>query len=338
MGVNWSLYNQKLTANGVTERDRIITVARRDFETVAPSNPGFEPNAMRNGMPQRLMINRKSGTPDYECLVAAFPGEEIRIGDLIEIGDKHWLVTSFRQGEKIQSCATMTLCNHKFRWLDFDKKVCECWGITNSPYSRYSRPESIVNTAYNVSQCLLPYNTDTNKLHIDKRFILWTGYDRDGNEIPYVYKITSVVKKNAEYGANNIISLDVERDVANANDSIAEMIADYDLGFTDSNVVGSGARAKIVGAGTVRMGASARVLNAEFYNSDGVRVNDISAVWAVTAQGGGALPDGITYEADGTTISLSTAANKSLLGEVIVITVTDNNELFAMAEKSVEVI
>lgn len=47
--LDWSHYNARLGINGISDRDRIIQKAKDNFQVKVISNPGYQPNATRNG-------------------------------------------------------------------------------------------------------------------------------------------------------------------------------------------------------------------------------------------------------------------------------------------------
>ena len=92
--LDWSHYNARLGVNGTSERDRIIQKAKDNFQSKVLSNPGYQPNATRNGTPQRFLVDRTEVA--YKIKVIAFPDEKLYVGDTLEIMGEHFIVIETR--------------------------------------------------------------------------------------------------------------------------------------------------------------------------------------------------------------------------------------------------
>ena len=56
----WDDYEARLTVNGDTERDRVITIAKESFSNQIVDNPAYRESSKRNGTTQALVIQAQS--------------------------------------------------------------------------------------------------------------------------------------------------------------------------------------------------------------------------------------------------------------------------------------
>ena len=119
--LDWSHYNARLGINGVSDRDRIIQKAKDNFQVKVISNPGYQPNATRNGTPQRFLVDRTEVA--YKIKVIAFPDENLYVGDILEIMDEHFIVVETRVVDEIH--ITGTACLHTTHSTDLHYRPLE---------------------------------------------------------------------------------------------------------------------------------------------------------------------------------------------------------------------
>lgn len=80
--LDWSHYNTRLSVNGSSDRDRVIQKAKDNFLVKVLNNPGYQPNATRNGESQRFLVDRTEVA--YKIKVIAFPDENLYVGDKLQ--------------------------------------------------------------------------------------------------------------------------------------------------------------------------------------------------------------------------------------------------------------
>ena len=112
----WELYETKLNAYGETTRERQLEQAREDFYREAVKNPAYH-KALRNGVEQDFLIQRTDKTERFK--ITAFPGDDLNIGDYVEVWGETFLVYQTRVQNTLNKTGILWLCNHKFRWIKF---------------------------------------------------------------------------------------------------------------------------------------------------------------------------------------------------------------------------
>jgi hypothetical protein len=173
----------------------------------------------------------------------------------------------------------------------------------------------------------MPYNDDTIRIHLDKRFIIDAGYDREGNLAPQVYKILSKKVQTTDPGSGKLLFFIAEADEYDpAIDNIHEMVANYIPPLPD--IPQGQPYCEIVGTGTVMVGRS-RVLEAVFYDEDGNTETGVTPAWTVTPA------DGVSFSESGVQLTLN-ASKKAEAGNKITVTVTATGHV--PAERVVKVV
>lgn len=325
--LDWSHYNARLGINGVSDRDRIIQKAKDNFQVKVISNPGYQPNATRNGAPQRFLVDRTEVA--YKIKVIAFPDENLYVGDILEIMDEHFIVVETRVVNEIHITGTAWLCNHLFRFQNGTSDIIERWGVLDSGvYSTTLKGNNTVQSLHKQFKVYLPYDEDTAKLYIDKRIAGGVNYDANGDEILTCYIYTGEDPISRSYGKNgHLLIMNVESVEYDASrDNAKERICDY---IAPSEPPTAGTLCKIVGRDTLRIGAYRTYLAQFFKNSGGVDEEAVPS-WSVT---GAAY--GIQYSVKDGALIISVDANDALIGTKLTVELNDGGE--RSAYKKVEV-
>ncbi|MFA6728937.1 MAG: hypothetical protein WCS17_12110, partial [Prevotella sp.] len=161
----WEDYEARLTVNGDTERDSIVTVAKESFTNQIVDNPAYRALATRNGTAQALVIQAQSGTP-YKADVFAMPGDLLYSGDLIENDGEHWLVVETNTTNPIQVTGTAWLCNQLFKFQNGTTTIIEKHGVFDDGTYSLSKDDKIV-TLKNKTSFYLPYDDNTKFVFVD---------------------------------------------------------------------------------------------------------------------------------------------------------------------------
>lgn len=262
--MTWDLYETKLHAYGHTKRERQLEQAREDFLREAVGNPAYH-KALRNGVEEDFLITRTDKTERFK--ITAFPGNELNIGDYIEVWGETFLVYQTRVQDTLNVTGILWLCNHKFRWQNFDSTIIERWGILDSGvYSTTIRGEDEVKYTNKQYKMILPLDEDTRKIHLDKRFAVDKMFDRNGKEILNVYQITGYDATSENFGDGaHILYLNLRSDEYNDDtDNVEEMICDY---IEPEEEITTPLKSEIVGPSRIRVGTSKKY-RARFYDAD----------------------------------------------------------------------
>ena len=101
----------------------------------------------------------------------------------------YWLIIGFPGTNGIYEKATMSLCQFKLRWQNFEGQIIERWAYTED-FTKYSNGLTGNNTLTigdNQYGLTLPIDSETKKLKRDMRFPI----DFDDSEQPDIYKLTN---------------------------------------------------------------------------------------------------------------------------------------------------
>lgn len=312
----WELYETKLKAYGETKRDRQLEQAREDFYREAVGNPAYH-KALRNGVEEDFLIQRTDKTERFK--ITAFPGNELNIGDYIEVFDETFLVYQTRVQDTLNRTGILWLCNHKFRWQNFSSEIIERWGVLDSGvYSTTIRGEADLRYKNKQFKLILPLDEETQKLYIDKRIAVDKMFDSRGNEILNVYQITGYDATGENFGQNaHILYCNLRSDEFNPNtDNVDEVICDYIS--PDGNTVTDETllECEITGPSEIRLG-SKRKYSAVFYDAERNIVTDIVPIWSA-----GETAPTIDIYKDGDKYVIDVPDDLDLLGESVEIHLT----------------
>lgn len=322
-----------MSAKGVTARDRAIGNARYDFERKVVDNPGYVGEATRNGVPQRFLVTRSDVT--YRCSITAYPGEDLAPGDIIEFEGTHWIMYQTRITNSVQISGTAWLCNHKFRFQTFSSEIHERWGVLDSGvYSTSRTSDSTIMSLDMQYRIFLPGDPVTELIHEDQRIATDKWVDQNGNPILLVYAITGRDRISKSYGDEaHLLVLNARNSPYNPEkDNFEEMVCDYISEDIMTNLEdGPLPSLAIDGRNYIRIGSS-RTYKPVLYLND-VQLDEIptNMNWHIVGPGeivAGEQPD---------RISIKLPDSKSLVGEVISLTVSDPEGRYHAGSLEIEV-
>lgn len=322
----WELYETKLNAYGETTRERQLEQAREDFYREAIKNPAYH-KALRNGVEQDFLIQRTDKTERFK--ITAFPGEDLNIGDYIEVWGETFLVYQTRVQTTLNKTGILWLCNHKFRWQSFTPEIIERWGILDSGvYSTTIRGEDDVKYKNKQFKMIVPLDEETIKLYVDKRIAVDKMYDKRGNKILNVYQITGYDATGENFGeGSHILYLNLRSDEYDDNtDNYDEVICDYIAQGEETEPQESELACSIKGASAIRIGTN-RKYTPVFLDSEGEEISGVTPVWSSDE-----LPNGITSSESGGKLVISVADEVGLIGNSFKIYLTADGYMTASAD------
>lgn len=329
----WEDYEARLTVNGDTERDRVITVAKESFSDQIVDNPAYRGSSKRNGTSQPLVIQAQPKTP-YKADIFTMPGGSLYAGDLIENEGEHWLVVETNTTNPIQTTGTAWLCNQLFKFQNGTTTIIEKYGVFDDGTYSLSKDDKIV-ILKNKTTFYLPYDDDTKFAFVDKRLATNVTYNKSAELELLCWSITSVNIKPNNYGAgSHLLELNVQSSAYDATkDSIENMVCDY-ISNSSGGSTGVLLPCSITSSrSSIRTGTSYTYV-VTFYKADGVTVdNTVAAAWSVSP-----TIVGITSTPNGNSITISVANNDDLVGSTFVLSVTDSGGLYNTTTYNVEVV
>lgn len=329
----WEDYEARLTVNGDTERDSIITVAKESFSDQIVDNPAYRASSTRNGTPQALVIQAQKKTP-YKADVFAMPGDSLYSGDLIENDGEHWLVVETNTTNPIQITGTVWLCNQLFKFQNGSTTIIEKYGVFDDGTYSLSKDDQIV-TSSNKTSFYLPYDNDTKLIFTTKRLATDVVYNKSGEEELLCWSVSGINPKSKNYGVgSHLLELIVDSSAYDsAKDSLSNMVCDY-ISNSGGGSTGELLPCSITTArSSIRTGTS-YTYAVTFYKADGVTIDDsVVAAWSVSP-----TITGVTSTPNGNSIKISVENNDDLVGSTFVLSVTDSNGLYNIVTYKVEVV
>lgn len=327
-------YKGYLGINGCDTRSRNIEAARSDLWKYAAGSPDYQPDVLRNGVPQPMLLTR--GGENHSYNVICLPGDDLYAGDLIDAFGEKWLVMEARADTTTHKTGRMLQCNHCFRFQNFSSDIIEIWGIIDqSGYSSTVTGTNQMQTSEEQVAIYMPYNDDTMKIFVDKRLASHIGYDQTGRMILNTYRITSCSPTSNSFNhCDHLLSLKAVRDVySDTADNLELMICDY---IAPSSVVPDEPNpvllpCHIQGTPELMIGRS-RTLTPLFYQADGMTpADDIVAVWLCPEI------DGVTYESTDGVLVLRAINDADLIGTSFEVVLSDEQGLYQSCAVVVEV-
>lgn len=306
--------------------------AKERLRRELPKSINYEPDVIINGIRMPLVIT--STRESDVCRIMSMPDDNFEIGDTVKYNNEHWLVTVKTTSTKIQCVGEMTMCNQLFRFQDHDGITHEYWGIYGESYQQ-RQMGSVIFEGVGKIFGYLPYNEHTKKIYTDQRFVMHEGFDKNGKPIPIVYKTVKVEPTNTKYGRNHIIALEMTRDVAQDNDSLSEMIANYDEVAANVKPNLTYAVCKIIGGEVVRAGGNTRVLTPQFLSKDVNVSSSVVPVWEYKFPD--ELKEYIRCDINEGRLSIS-VSDGAHIGSKITVILRDQEGLSTPCKKYIEVI
>lgn len=281
MGINWSLYEERLLVNGATTRERIISAEIEMLSKRMLDSPALKTVSV-DGVEKQMLI--LSSDLESEKTFKLLPGDTINIGDIILWNEMHWLVTRIDFDDELTRDGRIVQCNRQIRWQNPKSlEIIERWCLVTKPYTSNIDAGATLSVSEREFKVQLPYDAETRLLDLDKRFMLEII---DGKT--RTYKCTSVDQNTNKYQDidGGFIVLNLTQDESGrTNDNAGLMICDYinpaEVSPATPPPPGS-LKCEIIGRSIVRAGLGARSYRAVFLLEDGVTEdNSIAAVWSV---------------------------------------------------------
>lgn len=210
-----------------TRKEAAVREIKRNLTRELQTSIHYETETLRNGVPQNLVVT--SAKANDECDVFAMPDETILVGDIIDCYSQKWIIVEVIPVNTLQLRGKMKLCNHLFKFQDFSGIVFERWGVLDpGVYSTTQKSSNKLVVEDSQYKVYLPSDEYTNKLFVDKRFSTGVCYDKNGDKILRVYRITRIDDVSESWGEGKLIVAYVRSDVFNpTEDDIETGICNY---------------------------------------------------------------------------------------------------------------
>lgn len=325
---------------------------RKDRAEDYTTSIGYIHDALRNGEVQPIVAKTTNSPNKYN--VIAMPGDPLSVGDILEFYGEHWIVVDIRSVDVVSLIGVAMQCNHLFRWQNWSPEIVERWGVLDSGvYSTTLSEEEKITLTHKQYKIYLPFDEDTAKLYLDKRIITEVAYDKNGERIPVVYKITGRDSISESYGKGGhllVLNAESSSDYNKLKDNLDLMIAEY-IAPEDEPVPPAPPDpvdppdppvppppllpCSISGRETLKAGLGARKYTAIFYGADGeTEDTSVIAFWTVVLPAG--YESYIHYTINDNTLSLS--ADEGAIGEMVILQASDTDGLYETCEFTVKVV
>lgn len=325
-----SIYKAYITTSdedGLFEHELEVSSSREDLRSEMMASPDYHHNALRNGTRQGLLLTR--GGEQHTYNVICVPGDELFAGDIIDAFGEKWIMTEARADVTTHKTGVMHQCNKLFKFQNpGDTTVYERWGYVDiSGYSSSFGNHTKIQKGEEQIVMYMPYDEVTKRMFVDKRLAYFSGYDRDGEQILSVLKITGVHPNAESYNhGDHLLMLKAVRDLYSpSQDNLELEICDYvspdeETIPPESELIAC----EISGRKVIRLDTTC------VYNAVAPDSGVIAPVWSVEAD---AL---ISYEISDV-LSITVPDEESLIGSVVRITLTDNTSKYSPCVMEVEV-
>lgn len=336
----FALYKQYLSRrqNRDLTEDKLDVL--RDFEEEIVNNPAYQNNAKRNGKSQPLAVKRKN---TFTCEFTVMPGDEMYIGDLVEVLGEKWLVTELRSDEYGMLYGECWMCNICLYFQNGTPEIITRYAILdNGSYTDTTgKPVSTADANF---ICYMSKDEATAKLYVDKRLALDKITDRDGNVILTAGRISWIDGKSENYGeGSHLLKFRLDNDIFNpGKDSVEYMICDYISGKTSAaegnenqdtalqnNVGGEPVELVISGSDTLRIGSTRTYRAVCATDTD----KTPSLIWSASLAAVEVIPSD-----DGYSCAVRVPLDGAYIGVNLEITCTDLNGIYKNCTKKVVVI
>lgn len=317
------------TIGAQTRTDATVTEAQERIGEEMRKSVNYRPEAKVNGKPQPMCLVPTQVR--YKVTFICFPGDNIESGDVIESFGEFWLVIETNTSNPIQTMGMAWLCNHRFRFQNWSSEIIERWGVLDSGvYSTTMSGNEKVQETDKQFRVYLPYDDDTKKIYVDKRFAVDTRYDAFGKEILECYQVTGSNHVARSYGQGaHLLILEVRSEnYSEGRDNKELLICDY-IAPDEDVPAPSDVTATISGRNSIPLNGS-RKYSVKFTDNRGNVLDDMVAVWSIED-----APCGVALIADGDSARIETADDQALAGATVKLRVADTSNTCEATKKVV---
>lgn len=319
--------------NGKTQKERMINHKK---ETIINSSESLPPlkSIQVNDHEMNIVISstKEDSVKEFSCL----PGEILNIGDLVVWNEMHWIVTSVDFDDEIYRTGTIKQCNRIIKWQNPEtKEIISRWCNATKPYTSNIDEGNVISTSNREYKIQLPYDDETSKIDLGKRFML-----EKINGRPRTYAVTSVDSLTNRYEdiSGGFLIWNLTQDAAgHKNDNEELMICDYvDSDSPPLQPDESLYHWEIEGRTNIRVGGSSRMYTAILVDSFRDIKENVHPVWEVVTIPGHECYYDILI--DGNHLKITANNAEIIAGSKIKLRVSDENEVYHSCEFIIEVV
>lgn len=290
--IEWEAYERRLYHKGETRRARTLNRLADKLRSEVDIHPGCV-EVLVDDVPQYIFTKRTEAATKKNF--NTLPGEAINLGSVVFWQNRHWLVTESLCDDNLTYHGSIEQCNRQLKWQNkYTREIVYRWCTIAKPY--YSNLD--VNLQATISsrefKVQMPSDSESNLLDLDDRFMLEVI-----NGEPKTYRITSVDMNTRRYDVNGesmgFLIFNIEQDqYITETDSIEHGICNYLEPFDFITTTPMGWCILEADNDELIPGGMPIVLNARYFDTQGLPVMGIQTVWTIEADP--ELEDAITQQ------------------------------------------
>ena len=314
--INWTLYNTRLNIDGSTYRDRNINRLKQSILDKAPDSISYKTVKINNVDANLMIIDTEQPTIKK---IKSMPDETFMSGNYVDYANGKWLVVKSDFDDEVYTDGEMSQCSLLLKWQNSNGQIITRHAVVEKPITTSLDEGTIITTSQKRYSIKLPFDTETQNLFIDKRFLISIV-----NGKPQAYKVIDVDAVSGIYSGVGILNLTLEADVYKSEIDNAElMIADY---FSPTPEPTGQAQITHSGNPTMYMGGSYKTFTGVFVDSEGVVLPDVIPVWTWVSLS--SQTDKFNVVVDGSTFKIQALFDTSLIGTKVKIIIDDSLGLY----------
>lgn len=290
------------------------------------SSIDYEATTKVNDTTQQLIVIHTDN--EFKKSIIAYPDSTFSIGNTVDCYDMKWLITKVDANKQVYTIGEMAQCNLLLKWQNSSGTIITRHVVVEKPTNTSLNDGTVITTSDKQYSIKLPFDAETQNLHVDKRFLL-----EKANGVPLAYRLSSFDGISSNYGQGGILNIGLTQDEYNSTtDNVTIMIADY---FTPPVIPTGNAQILFSGNATLFVGGSYKIFSPKFVDGNG-NVLSLTPVWTWTSISSQTDKFTVGTATDGT-FKIKALNYTELIGSKIKITLTDSDGLYSK-ELLVEVI
>lgn len=301
-----------------SQKQSDLYLLKKYIATSFRGTPDYESATKVNNVTQELVVIHTDD--EFKKTVIAYPDSTFYMGNTVDCYGMKWLITKVDANKQIYTIGEMTQCSILLKWQNASGTIVERWAVVEKPFTSLDE-NNIISTSDKKYNLRLPYDSETQNLFVNKRFLL-----EKANGVPLAYNLTSFD------GVTNtgILNIGLTQDEYNGTgfpdgtvDNADLMIANY---FVPPVTPTGTARITYTGALTFYMGGSYKTLTGTFVDSEGAVIPDVIPVWTWTCISGD--ENKYTVVVDGSTFKIKALYFPELIGRKVKVELDDSLGLY----------
>ena len=283
---NWNLFNNYLTVNGKTKRDRLINDTQKAILIKSQHSPAYK-TVLIDDKEQKVIIT--SSTELNTKKINALPNENIYAGSIVLWNKHHWIITEVDCEDDVYQRGKMLQCNVYLKWQNTEGKTLGRYGYAQNiaEFAAGVVENKIINSIQATHKIQLPMDEETILMDRGKRFLLdvFTVNPEayivtDRNVFSMNYDPVDIDENYIFNGRGKILQLTITQTQLSAKDNCQLMIADYFETQEQSITEAGSCNILYKGKPQVKLGGSFKTFTPEFILENGNKDSIAKPKWS----------------------------------------------------------